>query len=97
MCVFTFVAIGTVERLGRRPLMLLGCVGLASIYAVLGALYFVHLQGWPLLVLVVMAIGCYAMTLAPITWVLLSEIFPNEARGACVAICTTRSGPHALC
>jgi sugar porter (SP) family MFS transporter len=89
MCVFTFVAIGTVERLGRRPLMLFGCVGLASIYALLGALYFMHLQGWPLLVLVVMAIGCYAMTLAPITWVLLSEIFPNEARGACVAICTT--------
>ena len=89
MCVFTFVAIGTVERLGRRPLMLLGCVGLASIYAILGALYFMHLQGWPLLALVVMSIGCYAMTLAPITWVLLSEIFPNEARGACVAVCTT--------
>lgn len=89
MCVFTFVAIGTVERWGRRPLMLLGCSGLASIYLVLGALYFGHFQGWPLLVLVVAAIGCYAMTLAPITWVILSEIFPNEARGACVAICST--------
>jgi len=89
MCLFTFVAIGTVERIGRRPLMLFGCAGLATLYTVLGALYFTHQQGWPLLVLVVLAIGCYAMTLAPITWVILSEIFPNEARGACVAICTT--------
>lgn len=89
MCLFTFIAIGTVERLGRRPLMLFGCAGLATLYVLLGALYFTHQQGWPLLVLVVLAIGCYAMTLAPITWVILSEIFPNEARGACVAICTT--------
>jgi len=89
MCLFTFVAIGTVERVGRRPLMLFGCAGLATLYAVLGALYLTHQQGWPLLVLVIAAIGCYAMTLAPITWVILSEIFPNEARGACVAICTT--------
>lgn len=89
MCLFTFIAIGTVERLGRRPLMLIGCAGLALLYLVLGWLYFTHQQGWPLLVLVVLAIGCYAMTLAPITWVILSEIFPNEARGACVAICTT--------
>lgn len=89
MCVFTFIAIATVERLGRRPLMLIGCLGLALLYTVLGFLYLAHQQGWPLLVLVVAAIGCYAMTLAPITWVILSEIFPNEARGACVAICTT--------
>jgi len=89
MCVFTFVAIGTVDRWGRRPLMLIGCAGLALIYVLLGALYYGHFQGWPLLFLVVAAIGCYAMTLAPITWVILSEIFPNEARGASVAICTT--------
>lgn len=89
MCLFTFIAIGTVERLGRRRLMLLGCAGLATLYLILGGLYFTHQQGWPLLVLVVLAIGCYAMTLAQITWVILSEIFPNEARGACVAICTT--------
>lgn len=88
MCIFTFVAIGTVERLGRRKLMLIGCAGLALIYIVLGALYFGKFVGWPLLVLVVAAIACYAMTLAPITWVILSEIFPNEARGACVAICS---------
>jgi sugar porter (SP) family MFS transporter len=89
MCVFTFVAIATVEKLGRRPLMLFGCAGLAVLYAILGYLYFTHQHGLPLLILVVMAIACYAMTLAPITWVILSEIFPNESRGACMAICTT--------
>ena len=89
MCVFTFVAIATVERLGRRRLMLVGCAGLATLYAILGGLYFTNQHGMPLLVLVVAAIACYAMTLAPITWVILSEIFPNEIRGACMAICTT--------
>lgn len=89
MCVFTFVAIATVERLGRRRLMLVGCAGLATLYVILGGLYFTNQHGLPLLVLVVAAIACYAMTLAPITWVILSEIFPNEVRGACMAICTT--------
>jgi sugar porter (SP) family MFS transporter len=89
MCVFTVVAITTVERLGRRFLMLSGCSGLTLIYIVLGVLYQRHVQGLPLLLLVVAAIACYAMTLAPITWVILSEIFPNEIRGTAMAISTT--------
>jgi MFS family permease len=88
MCVFTFVAIATVERLGRRALMLLGCGSLAVIYVAIGYLYCTHQHGLPLLVLIVAAIASYAMTLAPITWVILSEIFPNAVRGACMAICT---------
>jgi sugar porter (SP) family MFS transporter len=88
MCVFTFVAIATVERLGRRRLMLLGCAGLAFLYGILGWLYFTKQHGLPLLLLVVAAIACYAMTLAPITWVVLSEIFPNDVRGVCMSICT---------
>lgn len=88
MCVFTFVAIATVERLGRRVLMLLGCSSLALIYVAIGYLYRTHQHGLPLLVLIVAAIASYAMTLAPITWVILSEIFPNAVRGACMAICT---------
>ena len=89
MCVFTFVAIATVEGLGRRRLMLLGCAGLAFLYGILGWLYFTNQHGLPLLLLVVAAIACYAMTLAPVTWVVLSEIFPNDVRGACMSICTT--------
>jgi SP family sugar porter-like MFS transporter len=88
-CVFTLAALVTIERWGRRRLMLIGCAGLAIIYAVLGGCYLAGLQGWPLLLLVVMAIACYAMTLAPVTWVILSEIFPGEARGASMAVATT--------
>lgn len=88
-CVFTFVAMATVERLGRRRLLLIGCAGLALIYALVGAGYLAGVQGWPLLLLVVAAIATYAMTLAPVTWVALSEIFPGEARGASMAIATT--------
>ena len=86
--IFTFVAIYTVERLGRRALMLLGAGGLAGIYLVLGACYFFQVSGFFMVVLVVLAIACYAMSLGPITWVLLAEIFPNRVRGVAMATCT---------
>jgi sugar porter (SP) family MFS transporter len=89
MLVFTFIAIRTVDRKGRRALMLTGCAGLAALYTCLGYAYAVHDQGIVMLLLVVAAIGVYAMTLAPITWVLLSEIFPNRVRGAAMSIATT--------
>lgn len=84
--IFTFVAIKTVDRWGRRPLMLLGAGGLMITYAVLGACYYFGIQGLPVLIVVLLAIACYAMTLAPITWVLISEIFPNRIRGAAVSL-----------
>lgn len=86
--IFTFVAIYTVDKLGRRALMLIGAGGLAGIYALMGAAYFFQITGWPLLLLVVMGIACYAMSLAPVTWVVLSEIFPNRIRGAAMAVAT---------
>jgi len=86
--VFTFVAIFTVDKLGRRALMLLGAGGLAGIYAFMGAAYYFEITGWPLLLLVVIAIACYGMSLAPVTWVVLSEIFPNRIRGAAMAVAT---------
>lgn len=86
---FTFVAIKTVDRWGRRPLMLLGSGGLMIIYAILGACYRLGLKGPIVLVVVLAAIACYAMTLAPITWVLLSEIFPNRIRGTAMSLCVS--------
>ena len=85
---FTFVAIYTVEKLGRRMLMLIGAGGLGLIYLTLGTCYFMHVEGIFMVVLVVLAISCYAMTLGPITWVLLSEIFPDKIRGVAMATCT---------
>ena len=86
---FTVFALWTVDRFGRRILMLLGCAGLAVIYSVLGFLYYLHSRGVVMLVLVVAAIACYAMSLAPVTWVVISEIFPTRVRGAAVAIAVT--------
>jgi SP family sugar porter-like MFS transporter len=82
---FTFAAIFTVDRLGRKALMLLGSAGLAGIYAVLGTGYYFQVRGVFMLVLVLAAIAFYAMSLAPITWVIISEIFPNRIRGAAMA------------
>ncbi len=86
--IFTFVGMFTVDRLGRKALMLIGAGGLAGIYAVMGVFYFIHLQGLPVLILVVGAIACYAMSLAPVTWVILSEIFPNRVRGTAMSVAT---------
>lgn len=85
---FTFVAIFTVDRWGRRVLMYVGSIGLTFIYLLMGFGFMYHLSGWPMLFLVIMAIACYAMSLAPIIWVILSEIFPARIRGAAMAIST---------
>lgn len=86
--VFTIVAMTLVDKIGRKTLLLIGSMGLAVIYTILGTLYFKGVQGTPLLVLVVIAIACYAMTLAPVIWVILSEIFPNQIRGRAMAMAT---------
>jgi len=86
--VFTFVALFTVEKLGRRALMIMGAGGLAGIYLILGTCYFFKVTGTAMVVLCVLAIACYAMTLGPMTWVLISEIFPNKVRAVAVATCT---------
>ena len=86
--IFTFVAIYTVDKWGRRTLMFVGSAGLALIYFLLGSGYFWEVSGWPMLLLVVLAIACYAMSLAPVVWVVLSEILPVRIRGMAMALST---------
>jgi SP family sugar porter-like MFS transporter len=83
--IFTFVALQTVDRLGRRPLTLAGWAGLTVIFLVMGLCFHAHVTGLPVVVLVVAAIGWYASTIAPMCWVVLAEIFPNRIRGAAMA------------
>lgn len=85
---FTILALYTIDRWGRRKLMLLGSAGLAIIYFILGSCFHFEVKGIIMVVLTVAAIACYAMTLGPVTWVLLSEIFPNRVRGIAMAVCT---------
>ena len=82
----TFVAIHTVDRWGRRVLMLAGSASLAVVYTLMAACFYFQSQGPHVAALVMLAIACYACTLAPITWVVLSEIFPNRIRGAAMSV-----------
>lgn len=85
---FTIVALYTIEKWGRRTLMLIGAGGLGLIYLILGTCYFLGLTGIMMVALVVIAISVYAMTLGPVTWTLLAEIFPHRIRGVAMAVCT---------
>ena len=85
-CAFTVAAMCLVDKWGRRPLMLLGAGGLAVLYTILGCCYHFEVKGVAVLIVVMAAIACYAMTLAPITWVVLSEIFPDRVRGTAMSV-----------
>jgi sugar porter (SP) family MFS transporter len=86
--IFTLVAMFTVDKWGRKKLMVLGSIGLALTYVLLGSAFYFELKGIAVLSLVIVAIAIYAMSLAPIVWVILSEIFPNHIRGAAMALAT---------
>ena len=86
--IFTIVALYTIEKWGRRTLILMGAGGLGLIYLTLGTCYFFEVKGIMMVVLVVAAISTYAMTLGPVTWTLLAEIFPHRIRGVAMATCT---------
>jgi len=83
--VFTLVAMSLVDRWGRRPLMLTGAGGLAVLYIIIGYILFKG-NGNGLSIFILLAIGTYAMSLAPLTWVLISEIFPNRLRGVATSV-----------
>jgi sugar porter (SP) family MFS transporter len=86
--VFTIVSMFVVDTWGRKALMLLGAGGLAIVYVIISTGYFFQIKGFFMLFWVVAAISIYCLTLAPITWVLLSEIFPNKIRGHAMSIAT---------
>jgi sugar porter (SP) family MFS transporter len=81
---FTILAMWQVDKIGRRPLMLFGASGLAVLYLISAFLLQQKSSAaaWTLLA----AIGTYAMSLAPVTWVLISEIFPNKVRGIATSV-----------
>jgi SP family sugar porter-like MFS transporter len=87
--VFTLVALAAIDRYGRRFLLLIGVSGLAIVYTLLGILYRLHCKGLPMLMLVLAAIAFYAVSLAPATWVVISEIFPNRIRSSAMSVAVT--------
>ncbi len=85
---FTIVAIWTVDRLGRKPLMMIGSVGMGLSLLGMGlAAYCQKTDLWVLL-FILGYIACFALSVGPVTWVILSEIFPTRIRGRAMAIAT---------
>jgi SP family xylose:H+ symportor-like MFS transporter len=84
--VFTLFAMWQVDKLGRRPLMLFGSLGLSVVYIILAFMLQNHYPAGMVSIFVLLAISMYAISLAPVTWVLISEIFPNHIRGVASSV-----------
>ena len=85
--IFTLVAIKYVDRLGRKPLLLIGSAGMAVCLATIGAAFFYGmLQGNLVLIAILMYIAFFAISLGPLTFVVIAEIFPNRTRGRAMSI-----------
>jgi MFS transporter, SP family, xylose:H+ symportor len=85
---FTLVAIGTVDQLGRRRLLIIGSLGMGLCLVLTGlAGLRANQHGW-LLVVILGYIACFAVSVGPVTWIVLSEIFPTRIRGAALAVAT---------
>jgi len=85
---FTIIAIWTVDRLGRKPLMIIGSAGMGIALMAMGlAVYYQKTELWAL-IFILGYIACFALSVGPVTWVILSEIFPTKIRGRAMAIAT---------
>jgi SP family xylose:H+ symportor-like MFS transporter len=80
--VFTVVAIVTVDKFGRKPLMIIGSIGMAISMIGLGFTFYSQHVGLLALIFMLTYTAAFAMSWGPVCWVLLSEIFPNSIRGA---------------
>ena len=84
--IFTVLAIMTVDRFGRKPLMIVGALGMGISMFALGFSFFSSAIGIFALICMLLYVASFAMSWGPVTWVLLSEIFPNRIRGRAMAI-----------
>jgi SP family xylose:H+ symportor-like MFS transporter len=80
--IFTVVAIMTVDKFGRKPLMIIGSIGMAVSMVALGLTFYFNQVGILALVFMLTYTAAFAMSWGPVCWVLLAEIFPNSIRGA---------------
>ncbi len=83
---FTIIAIFTVDKFGRKPLQIIGSLGMAVSMITLGMSFFLEQKGMLALVAMLCYVASFAMSWGPITWVLLAEIFPNKIRGQAMAL-----------
>jgi MFS transporter, SP family, arabinose:H+ symporter len=82
----TVIALLFVDRLGRKPLLLLGTIGMTVGMAILGALFHWRTTGIYVVLTLFLVMGAYLVSLAPLTWLIMSEIFPNRLRGKAMGV-----------
>jgi len=86
----TFVAIGLIDRLGRKPLLVMGLVGAtASLLTISWAFQAAHSplgHANVVLIAIIIYVASFAISLGPVMWVMLSEIFPNDERAAAISV-----------
>ena len=85
---FTIIAIWLVDRLGRKPLMIIGSAGMGLSLLGMGLMAYVQKTDLWVLLFILGYIACFALSVGPVTWVILSEIFPTRIRGRAMAIAT---------
>lgn len=86
---FTLVAIRFIDRMGRKPLLLLGSAAMGvSLFTLAAAFFLGQATGWWVLLLILVYIASFAASLGPVVWVVNSEIFPTKVRGQAVAVAT---------
>jgi len=83
---FTFVAMATVDRFGRKPLIYIGSVGMAFGFSLLIVTLMTETVGIISLIGVLIFIGSFAMSMGPVVWVILAEMFPNNIRSAAMSV-----------
>lgn len=83
---FTFVAIGFVDKAGRRRLLLIGTAVQALALGPIGWMFHEGISGAPLLAFVILFIAAFAMAMGPVGWLFCSEIFPNKIRGRAMSM-----------
>jgi len=87
--VFTFVAIFTIDKWGRRPLLFAGIGGAVFSLIIIGALFVLGITSGPWILIFILAfIACFAFSFGPVCWVVVGEIFPNAIRGKAMALAT---------
>jgi sugar porter (SP) family MFS transporter len=89
MLIAVIVTIFTVEKMGRRKILLIATFAMSILYALIGGAFYTQNTGTLVVVLVLLNLLFYSLSLAPLLWVVLSEIYPNRVRGAAMSIGAT--------